>query len=110
MCPPCQAEYDDPQDRRFHAQPNACPVCGPHLELWRSGVRQNAANSSITREQPRSAERSYEALLAAAQAIREGKIVAVKGLGGFISSLPHTMNRLCGGSVNANTARKNLSP
>ena len=83
MCPQCQAEYEDPQDRRFHAQPNACPVCGPHLELWRSGVRQNAANSSINRDQPRSAERSYEVLLAAAHAIREGKIVAVKGLGGF---------------------------
>ena len=34
MCPQCQAEYDDPRDRRFHAQPNACPVCGPQLELW----------------------------------------------------------------------------
>ena len=83
MCPQCQAEYDDPRNRRFHAQPNACPVCGPRLELWRSGVRQNAANSSITRDQPRSAERSYEALLAAAQAIHECKVLAVKGLGGF---------------------------
>ena len=83
MCPQCQAEYDDPRNRRFHAQPNACPVCGPRLELWRSGVRQNAADSSIARDQPRSAERSYEAILAAAHAIREGKIVAVKGLGGF---------------------------
>ena len=34
MCPACQAEYDDPADRRFHAQPNACPVCGPQL-AWR---------------------------------------------------------------------------
>jgi hydrogenase maturation protein HypF len=86
MCPQCQAEYNDPRDRRFHAQPNACPACGPQIELWRSGParrEQNAANSSITRDQPRSAERSYEALLAAAKAIREGKIVAVKGLGGF---------------------------
>ena len=86
MCPQCRAEYDDPRNRRFHAQPNACPVCGPRLELWRSGParrEQNAANSLITRDQPRSAERSYEALLAAAKAIREGKIVAVKGLGGF---------------------------
>jgi hydrogenase maturation protein HypF len=83
MCPQCQAEYDDPRNRRFHAQPNACPVCGPRLELWRSGVRQNAAGFSEPQNQPRSAERSYDALLAAAKAIREGKIVAVKGLGGF---------------------------
>ena len=33
MCPACRAEYEDPRDRRFHAQPNACPACGPHLEL-----------------------------------------------------------------------------
>jgi hydrogenase maturation protein HypF len=86
MCKQCRAEYDDPRNRRFHAQPNACPVCGPQIELWRSGPakrEQNAANSSIARDQPRSAERSYDALLAAVQAIREGKIVAVKGLGGF---------------------------
>ena len=83
MCPQCQAEYDDPRDRRFHAQPNACPVCGPHLEFQRSGVRQNAADFSEPQNQPRSAERSYDALLAAAKAIREGTIVAVKGLGGF---------------------------
>ena len=82
MCPQCQAEYDDPRDRRFHAQPNACPVCGPRLELWRSGVRQSA-DFSESQSQPRSAERSYDALLAAAHAIRAGKIVAVKGLGGF---------------------------
>ena len=83
MCPECQTEYDDPHDRRFHTQPNACPVCGPRLDFQRSGVRQSAANFSESQNQPRSAERSYEALLAAAQAIREGKIVAVKGLGGF---------------------------
>jgi hydrogenase maturation protein HypF len=82
MCPQCQAEYDDPRDRRFHAQPNACPVCGPHLEIWRSGVRQNA-DCSEAQSQPRSAGRSNDALLAAARAIREGKIIAIKGLGGF---------------------------
>ena len=77
MCPQCRAEYEDPRDRRFHAQPNACPVCGPRLELWESSrVCENA-------ESPRSHERGHDALLAAAQAIREGKIVAVKGLGGF---------------------------
>lgn len=69
MCPACKAEYDNPEDRRFHAQPNACPDCGPTLHLWNAhGVELYARD---------------EALLAAAQAIRQGLIVAVKGLGGF---------------------------
>jgi hydrogenase maturation protein HypF len=77
MCARCQAEYDDPRDRRFHAQPNACPDCGPQLELWPgSRVRENAEN-------PRFDQRGCEVLLAAAEALRAGRIVAVKGLGGF---------------------------
>ncbi|MCX7012568.1 MAG: carbamoyltransferase HypF, partial [Candidatus Sumerlaeota bacterium] len=69
MCDRCRAEYEDPLDRRFHAQPNACPVCGPRLELWdESGHR-------IASEQ--------EALLRAAEEIRRGRIVALKGVGGF---------------------------
>jgi hydrogenase maturation protein HypF len=76
MCPECQAEYNDPLDRRFHAQPNACPVCGPYIELWdRKG--------KTSPNQPRESAHSREALSAAAEAIRQGKIVAVKGLGGF---------------------------
>ena len=69
MCPACQAEYDDPRDRRFHAQPNACPVCGPRLELW-------SATGEIIFG-------GNQALLAAAQMIRRGKIAAIKGIGGF---------------------------
>jgi len=69
MCPRCQEEYENPLDRRFHAQPNACPECGPWLEWWNP-----SGHSLATR---------HEALLAAAEAIREGRIVAVKGLGGF---------------------------
>jgi len=69
MCPQCQGEYDNPGDRRFHAQPNACPVCGPQLTLG------NAAGAAIcTRD---------AAVNAAVQAVRDGKIVAVKGVGGF---------------------------
>ena len=69
MCDECRAEYDNPLDRRFHAQPNACPKCGPHLELWDS-------QGSILDEHD-------AALRSVADAIRQGKIVAVKGLGGF---------------------------
>jgi hydrogenase maturation protein HypF len=69
MCALCRAEYENPLDRRFHAQPNACPACGPHLELW-----DRAGRALETRD---------GALLAAAQAIRAGAVVAVKGLGGF---------------------------
>ena len=69
MCEACQREYDDPLDRRFHAQPNACPVCGPHLELWAPdggavAMREDAVRVAVT-------------------ALRDGLIVAVKGLGGF---------------------------
>ena len=69
MCPACRKEYDDPQNRRFHAQPNACPVCGPCLEFW------NAAGEAVFG--------GDDALRAAVNAIRRGKIVAVKGIGGF---------------------------
>ncbi len=69
MCPDCQREYDDPLDRRFHAQPNACPRCGPQLALWDRG---GAVLS-----------RGEEALLEAVRALKEGLIVALKGLGGF---------------------------
>jgi len=68
MCRRCQAEYEDPADRRFHAQPNACPDCGPRLELW------DATGQVLAVEDP---------LAAAAEAIRAGRIVALKGLGGF---------------------------
>jgi len=69
MCPECAEEYHNPRDRRFHAQPNACPQCGPHLELW-------DATGTV-------ACKNDEALLRAAAAVRDGLIVAVKGLGGF---------------------------
>ncbi len=69
MCQLCREEYENPSDRRFHAQPNACPDCGPQLEWWDGGGAVQA--------------RKDEALLAAADAIKAGDIVAVKGLGGF---------------------------
>jgi hydrogenase maturation protein HypF len=69
MCDACYAEYTDPNDRRFHAQPNACPACGPRLGFWNSDGHDLSQFD--------------DPLMAAAQAIRDGKIVAVKGLGGF---------------------------
>lgn len=69
MCDRCRAEYEDPVNRRFHAQPNACPDCGPHLEWWNNRGLKSAEGT--------------DALLAAANALRQGRVVAVKGLGGF---------------------------
>ena len=81
MCSQCQTEYDDPRDRRFHAQPNACPVCGPRLELWEGSA--GVPPASGRRDACATLLRDDDALLVATKAIREGKIVAVKGLGGF---------------------------
>ena len=69
MCDACRAEYEDPNNRRYHAQPVACPNCGPQLEL------RNAKGKTEARHD--------KALLKAAQAVRDGKILALKGLGGF---------------------------
>jgi hydrogenase maturation protein HypF len=69
MCPQCQAEYDNPRDRRFHAQPNACPKCGPRVELV------DNRGKLVTKSNP---------IAAASQLLEEGKIVAIKGLGGFL--------------------------
>ncbi|MFE9293049.1 carbamoyltransferase HypF [Streptomyces niveus] len=69
MCADCRAEYDDPRDRRFHAQPIACHACGPRLELV-GGQGEPLGDGD-------------QALRAARQLLAEGKIVAIKGLGGY---------------------------
>jgi len=69
MCDECKAEYENPLDRRFHAQPIACPKCGPHVEFL-----DTQEGKKILGEEP---------INATADRIREGKIVALKGLGGF---------------------------
>jgi hydrogenase maturation protein HypF len=69
MCSACRQEYGCPEERRFHAQPNACGACGPHVALWDCDGRELA--------------RGEDALIAAAGLIRDGRIVALKGLGGF---------------------------
>jgi len=69
MCPDCEAEYGDPADRRFHAQPIACPCCGPTLEWLNLHGNEKAAGD--------------EALRRAIEAVRAGRVLALKGLGGF---------------------------
>lgn len=76
LCPDCAAEYNDPLDRRFHAQPNACPVCGP--KVWLASAPEGAPRISG----PELAEGQH-AIERTAAALRAGNIVAVKGLGGF---------------------------
>jgi hydrogenase maturation protein HypF len=68
LCPECGREYSDPLDRRFHAEPNACPVCGPELVL------RDSRGEVIDCD---------DALSEAIRHLAEGKVVAVKGLGGF---------------------------
>jgi len=85
MCVQCQQEYDDPLNRRFHAQPNACPNCGPQVFLTdNKGKRVHSS--------------SKRAIILAAQFLSQGKIIGVKGLGGFHlacdASNPNAVKRL----------------
>jgi hydrogenase maturation protein HypF len=68
MCDRCQGEYDNPGDRRFHAQPNACPACGPNVDL------HTGTGDKVTSQDP---------IRDAVALIKAGKILAVKGLGGY---------------------------
>ncbi len=68
LCPECESEYRDPLDRRFHAQPTACSKCGPHLSFVVKG-KEIAIKE--------------DALQLARKWLKEGKIIAVKGLGGY---------------------------
>ena len=68
LCPQCRSEYEDPTDRRFHAQPVACPTCGPRLRLV-DGSGQPIGD--------------LDAMATAWTILRDGGILAVKGLGGF---------------------------
>jgi hydrogenase maturation protein HypF len=68
MCPACRAEYEDPTNRRFHAQPNACPACGPGVGLW------DAEGEPLDTADPLGDVRDL---------LLEGRVVAVKGLGGY---------------------------
>ena len=67
LCDACRVEYENPRDRRFHAQPVACPACGPRLRLVDAADRELSGNPV----------EMATALLA------EGKILAIKGIGGY---------------------------
>ncbi|MGC4056188.1 MAG: carbamoyltransferase HypF [Paludibaculum sp.] len=69
LCRDCEEEYQDPQCRRFHAQTNCCAACGPQLALW-------SAEGSVVAVR-------HDALLGAVRALRDGRVVAIKGIGGF---------------------------
>jgi hydrogenase maturation protein HypF len=69
MCDACREEYENPLDRRFHAQPTACHDCGPQVSLWNEkGNRISIKN---------------EAIVQSTKLIKDGKIIALKGIGGF---------------------------
>src|SRR5208282_3545557 len=70
MCPVCMDEYKDPSNRRFHAQPNACPICGPQVYL-------TVKNPLFT------ADASEDPIAGTIELLKQGAVVAVKGLGGF---------------------------
>ena len=99
MCPQCAHEYADPEDRRFHAQPDACFACGPHL-TWRAvdrtldpaeGLARHRADEAAGRAtdsagvplEGATVEESDAIIAAAVRLMKQGGIVAVKGLGGF---------------------------
>ncbi len=80
MCEQCRSEYEDPSDRRFHAQPNACPSCGPSLWLAEPSGRRLEGDPVVE----------------AAAFLRDGGIVAVKGLGGFQLACDATSDEVVG--------------
>ncbi len=94
MCAACAAEYRDPADRRFHAEPTCCPDCGPRLALTSPDGEPLAGEG--------------DALAAAAARLRDGQILAVKGLGGYHLAADATPSRprpRCGPASTARTSR-----
>jgi hydrogenase maturation protein HypF len=78
LCDDCRAEYENPTDRRFHAQPVACSKCGPFVTLRETHTHVPSLNSNVS-----TIEYRLSAILKTRRMLHEGKIVAIKGLGGF---------------------------
>ena len=93
--PPASREYDDPLDRRFHAQPNACPACGPRLRLLDRARRRPVRGGGRARRDPRGRARA-----------RAGRIVAVKGLGGYHLACDATSSEAVLAPARAQAARR----
>ncbi|GAI38633.1 unnamed protein product, partial [marine sediment metagenome] len=77
MCSLCQGEYDNIEDRRYHAQPNACADCGPQVSLYQNKIKLEG----------------IDPIEKAAKLLKEGKIGAIKGLGGFHLACDATNNK-----------------
>ena len=74
MCLKCQKEYNNPENRRFHAQPNACSLCGPYIFLL---------DNKKNKIQIKGSNINQTIIAASAKFLKQGKIIAIKGLGGF---------------------------
>ncbi|MFZ1537490.1 MAG: Sua5/YciO/YrdC/YwlC family protein, partial [Chromatiaceae bacterium] len=93
LCPDCRREYEDPADRRFHAQPIACPICGPRV--WLEGTerlveqeRRHLSSAEVKGSSPLmrldpATFGAQDAVAAASRLLAQGKILAIKGIGGF---------------------------
>jgi hydrogenase maturation protein HypF len=75
MCPACASEFRDVRDRRFHAQPDCCSICGPHYDLH--SIKKGRASNKTKKVN------AADPILKTAQLLKSGKIVAIKGIGGF---------------------------
>jgi hydrogenase maturation protein HypF len=89
LCAECNEEYHNPEDRRFHAQPNACPVCGPHVELIVKN-KNNPPSPAFTKggmggllDKTPKVDEKENPIKETIRLLKEGYIVAIKGLGGF---------------------------
>lgn len=99
MCISCLREYNSPQDRRFHAQPNACPDCGP--EVWLEDNNGKLVSSALKKQRYKAPINDMP-IIRAAIAIREKAIVAIKGIGGIHLAACACDNK--SSNINSNTS------